>query len=257
MRRDPSAPRRGRRAARFILFAVSNPMLKFSSPLRHVGAALSIAAAVGLAACGPRGANLEPLTAAPATSARAGVANPEPLPQGGMPAPRVDRAPASPPVAPMDYPEPPVAAAAPVPAPTVAPAAPVPAPPMAARPAPAPRAVAKAAPSATRGEVVAIEPIRERPEGTGKGAVIGGLLGGVVGNQFGHGKGRAAMTIVGAAGGAVAGNNVERNVSKRVVGYRVSVRLDNGRSRTYQEPSLNGLQVGDRVRVDGGRLRRG
>ena len=34
------------------------------------------------------------------------------------------------------------------------------------------------------------------------------------------------MTVVGAAGGAVAGNNVERNINKRVVGYRVTVRLD-------------------------------
>ena len=106
------------------------------------------------------------------------------------------------------------------------------------------------------GEVRAIEPIRERPPGTGKGAVIGGVLGGVVGNQFGHGTGRAALTVLGAAGGAVAGNNVERNMSKRIVGYRVSVRLDNGQARTFTEPRLDGLQVGDRVRVQGKHVRR-
>ena len=107
-----------------------------------------------------------------------------------------------------------------------------------------------------RGKVSGIEPIRERPPGTGKGAVIGGVLGAVVGNQFGHGNGRAAMTVVGAAGGAVAGNNVERNVSKRVIGYRVSVRLDNGSSRTYEESRIDGLRVGDRVRIDGRHVRR-
>jgi outer membrane lipoprotein SlyB len=86
--------------------------------------------------------------------------------------------------------------------------------------------------------------------------VIGGVLGGVVGNQFGHGNGRAAMTVLGAAGGAVAGNNIERNMNKRIVGYRVSVRLDNGQTRTFTEARLDGLRVGDRVRVEGKHIRR-
>ena len=86
--------------------------------------------------------------------------------------------------------------------------------------------------------------------------MIGGVLGAVVGNQFGAGNGRAAMTGLGAIGGAVAGNNVERNRNEGIAGYRVSVRLDNGQSRTYEESSLDGLRVGDRVRVEGGRVRR-
>ena len=159
-------------------------------------------------------------------------------------------------------------------APTTAPAAVLPAtaaatpvpPPEPPQAAVQPRAVApqpaaqtvrtQAARVAVMGEVRAIEPIRERPPGTGKGAVIGGVLGGVVGNQFGHGNGRAAMTVLGAAGGAVAGNNIERNMNKRIVGYRVSVRLDNGQARTFTEPRLDGLRVGDRVRVDGKHVRR-
>jgi outer membrane lipoprotein SlyB len=138
------------------------------------------------------------------------------------------------------------------PAPVPAAAPPVAVPPPAARVSRTPTA----AQLASAGEVRAIEPIRERPPGTGKGAVIGGVLGGVVGNQFGHGNGRAAMTVLGAAGGAVAGNNVERNMNKRIVGYRVSVRLDNGQARTFTEPRLDGLRVGDRVRVDGKHVRR-
>jgi outer membrane lipoprotein SlyB len=119
--------------------------------------------------------------------------------------------------------------------------------------------VAQAQPAlnpALHGEVRGIEAIRDRPQGTGKGAIIGGVLGAVVGNRFGHGNGRAAMTVLGGAGGAVAGNNVERNMNEGVVGYRVVVRLDNGQQRTYEEPRLDGLQIGDRIRVDHGHLRR-
>jgi hypothetical protein len=45
-------------------------------------------------------------------------------------------------------------------------------------------------------------------------------------------------------------------MNKRIVGYRVSVRLDNGQARTFTEPRLDGLRVGDRVRVDGKHVRR-
>jgi outer membrane lipoprotein SlyB len=200
---------------------------------------------LALAACGPQTATGPETTAAaaklPSTLApNDGVADE----RVGIPVPPRSTAPAP---TPMVTP-PPVQAPAPVLA--AAPSAAVP--PAAGRVSGSPMA----AQLASRGEVRAIEPIRERPPGTGKGAVIGGVLGGVVGNQFGHGNGRAAMTVLGAAGGAVAGNNVERNMNKRIVGYRVSVRLDNGQARTFTEPRLDGLRVGDRVRVDGKHVRR-
>jgi outer membrane lipoprotein SlyB len=119
-------------------------------------------------------------------------------------------------------------------------------------PQPAPRPVA----SANLGEVEHIEPIRTRPQGSGAGAVIGGVLGAVVGNQFGHGNGKAAMTVIGAGGGAMAGNNIERNRNEGISGYRISVRMDNGSTHVYEEASLDGLRIGDRVRVAGGRVRR-
>ena len=106
-----------------------------------------------------------------------------------------------------------------------------------------------AAPSSTLGSIDRIEPITQRPQGNGTGAVIGGVAGAVIGNQFGHGLGRAAMTGLGAAGGAVAGNNVERNVRKTVVGYRIHVHLDDGTTRTFQRTHVGDLHVGDRVRV--------
>ena len=137
--------------------------------------------------------------------------------------------------------------------------------PHAVAPQPAPRApverVAQAAPqqrvaSATLGEVRAIDAIRTRPPGSGTGAVVGGVLGAVLGNQIGKGDGRAAATVIGAVGGGVIGNNVERNHNEGVSGYRVRVQFDNGDSRTYEEARLGDLRVGDRVRVDGGRVRR-
>ena len=106
------------------------------------------------------------------------------------------------------------------------------------------------------GSVASIEPIRERPQGSGAGAVIGGVLGAVVGNQFGHGAGRASMTGVGAVGGAIAGNNIERNHREAITGYRVGIRLDDGTTRSFERSQIGGLQVGDRVRVDAGSFRR-
>ncbi|MEP6738905.1 MAG: glycine zipper 2TM domain-containing protein [Caldimonas sp.] len=106
------------------------------------------------------------------------------------------------------------------------------------------------------GSIESIEPVRDRPQGTGAGAVIGGVLGAVVGNQFGHGTGRAAMTGVGAVGGALAGNNVERNYKEGVIGYRVNIRLDDGQTRTFERSQVGDLHVGDRVHVDAGAFHR-
>ncbi len=110
--------------------------------------------------------------------------------------------------------------------------------------------------SASLGEVRAIEPITSQPKASGVGAVAGGVLGAVLGHQIGGGDGKKAATVVGAVGGAVAGNSIEKARSEKVTGYRVRVQMDNGESRTFQESNLDGLSVGDRVRVEGGQLRR-
>jgi len=176
----------------------------------------------------------------------------------------------------------PVAAVAPDPAPPAAPvqAAPQPAP---QTPAPVAKAAPKPAPvhtqakaaaprpvvekqsvaavekqpvvvaSANTGAVQAIEPITEAKP-SGAGAVVGGLLGGVVGHQFGKGDGKKAMTVVGAVGGAVAGHEIEKSQNRKVVGYRVRVQLDNGDTKTFEPSQLDGLKVGDRVRIDQGAL---
>ena len=120
-------------------------------------------------------------------------------------------------------------------------------------PVPAPGMTPRAVANADVGRIVAIEPIRTRPKGTGVGAVAGGVVGGLIGNKV---IGGTAATAIGAVGGAVAGNNLERNHREGVAGYHVNVRLDNGATRTFDQTQVGGLHVGDRVRVQGGRVRR-
>jgi outer membrane lipoprotein SlyB len=103
------------------------------------------------------------------------------------------------------------------------------------------------------GRVVAIDVVRGSGRTSGGGAVLGGIVGGVLGHQVGSGRGNDAATIAGAIGGAVVGNEVEkrRNDDER---YRVVVRFRDGREAAFEQDSVSGLRVGDRVRVDGNRL---
>ena len=105
------------------------------------------------------------------------------------------------------------------------------------------------------GRVVAIDVVREGSgRTTGGGAVVGGIIGGVLGHQVGSGRGNDAATVAGAVGGAVVGNEVEKRRNAADESYRVTVQLRDGREATYTQESLNGLRVGDRVRIDGNRL---
>jgi outer membrane lipoprotein SlyB len=246
----PSVPYRSLRRARSRWFAL--------------GGLVAALAATALTACGPR--DEAPLAGGSAGAAPQGTATTVAAAPAATVAPQIDASRAGTPVP---------SAPAPAPAPALAPAPAMAPPPVNVAAAPvypqdgpvqvqaAPTVQAPApvgrAPVVARdrvGSVTAIEPVRQRPQGSGAGAVIGGVLGGVVGNQFGHGLGRAAMTGVGAAGGAIAGNNVERNYKTAVVGYRVHVRLDNGNTRTFQRKNIGNLHVGDRVRLDANGFRR-
>jgi outer membrane lipoprotein SlyB len=105
------------------------------------------------------------------------------------------------------------------------------------------------------GRVVAIDVVRGSGGSSGAGAVVGGLIGGVLGHQVGSGRGNDAATVAGAVGGAVVGNEVEkrRNGDEQ---YRVVVQFRDGREASFLQDSVGGLRVGDRVRIDGGRLYR-
>lgn len=107
------------------------------------------------------------------------------------------------------------------------------------------------------GRVVGIETLAGGDGHTsGAGAVIGGVVGGVLGHQIGSGRGNTAATIGGAVAGAAIGNEAERRRDERGVAYRVDVRLDNGSLRSSTLDYIGDLRVGDRVRIDDGRVSR-
>ena len=86
------------------------------------------------------------------------------------------------------------------------------------------------------------------------GAVVGGVVGAGLGSLIGGGTGRTAATILGGAAGAAVGNNIARNNQgvTTTPGYRITMQSDQGVTRTYEVPATGDLQVGDRVRIDGG-----
>ena len=94
------------------------------------------------------------------------------------------------------------------------------------------------------------------PGGIGAGTVIGGLVGGLLGNQVGGGTGRGLATAAGVAGGAVAGYQLEKRTQQGGPAYQIGVRLDNGAYQTYTQESIGDLNIGNRVRVDNGRVYR-
>ena len=107
--------------------------------------------------------------------------------------------------------------------------------------------------------------------GGGGGALVGGVIGGVIGNQVGKGSGRAAATVIGAVGGALLGSEIERqnqqppypqnapyarNGQRERSIFHVLVRLDNRSEEWFDFERIDGLRVGDRVRIENGRLQR-
>lgn len=102
------------------------------------------------------------------------------------------------------------------------------------------------------GTVEAVTPVTRQGKGSGAGAVAGGVVGAVLGNQVGGGDGRTVATILGAVGGGLAGNAIEKNTKKTTV-YAVSVRMDDGAVRSFEEASAPA--VGAKVKVEGAALR--
>ena len=103
------------------------------------------------------------------------------------------------------------------------------------------------------GRVVAIDVVRGGGRTSGGGAVAGAIIGGVLGHQVGSGRGNDAATVVGAVGGAVVGNEVERRRNDDEQ-YRVTVQFRDGREATFLQSSLDGIRVGDRIRVADNRV---
>lgn len=86
------------------------------------------------------------------------------------------------------------------------------------------------------------------------GAILGAVAGAVLGNQVGGGSGRDAATVLGGAAGAAVGSQVGRTNTVTDAIYRITLRTEQGATRTYDVPATGDLRVGDRVRVENGMI---
>ena len=126
--------------------------------------------------------------------------------------------------------------------------------PSSAAPAPVPDQAAAPAPCTNCAVIESIREVNTRAEGSGVGAAGGAVLGGVLGNQIGGGSGRQLATIAGAIGGAVAGNQVEGRVNA-TRSYVVTVRMDDGSTRSINQTARPRWNTGDDVRIIDGQIR--
>lgn len=109
--------------------------------------------------------------------------------------------------------------------------------------------VAQAKPAcADCGVVLEVKEVTVKGEGTGLGAVAGGVTGALVGSQIGSGRGKVVAEVAGAAGGAYAGHQIEKHVRSHKR-YDVSVRMDDGSTKTVSYETQPAWRGGDKVRV--------
>jgi outer membrane lipoprotein SlyB len=107
------------------------------------------------------------------------------------------------------------------------------------------------------GVVTAVQPVEKGA--SGMGAAAGALAGGLLGNQVGKTDaasstvGGTAATLLGVAGGALGGHYAEKTMSGSN-GWNVTVKMDNGSSRTVAMQTEPSVQPGQRVRVSGDKV---
>jgi outer membrane lipoprotein SlyB len=92
--------------------------------------------------------------------------------------------------------------------------------------------------------------------GIGLGTLAGAVIGGVVGNQVGAGRGKTVATVAGVAGGAYVGHELEGRQAATAEAYRITVRMENGENQVLTQSVNTGFRVGDRVRLNNGKLER-
>jgi outer membrane lipoprotein SlyB len=101
------------------------------------------------------------------------------------------------------------------------------------------------------GIVESIEPGRatDSDDSALLGTVIGGVVGAAVGHQVGDGRTNDVATVAGAVGGAVVGRKIDQRHDRKDDGYVIGVRLNDGSRRTITQESVDGLRVGDNMRI--------
>ena len=104
------------------------------------------------------------------------------------------------------------------------------------------------------GRVESVRSVQTAAKPSGVGVVGGAVVGGLLGNQIGNGNGRSLATVAGAVGGGFAGNEIEKR-TRTATTYQVSVRMEDGKVRTFPYDNQPNWSTGDRVRVVDGYLR--
>lgn len=107
----------------------------------------------------------------------------------------------------------------------------------------------------TCGVITSIRLVEKPGEATPLGMVAGGLVGGILGHQVGSGGGKDLATIAGAVGGGLAGREIEERARSTRV-HEITVRMEDGRERTFTQQADPSFVVGDRVRLVQGALHR-
>ena len=104
------------------------------------------------------------------------------------------------------------------------------------------------------GRVIRVTSIGQRSDNhVGGGTVLGAIVGGVLGNQVGKGDGRKAATVAGAVAGGAIGHRVEKDNRRGSHSYyRIVVRMDRGRTLSFEQSDDYRLRRGDRVYIDNG-----
>jgi outer membrane lipoprotein SlyB len=101
----------------------------------------------------------------------------------------------------------------------------------------------------------------DRDNGVGAGAVVGGVVGGIAGGAIGNKigdddskTGTIAGGVAGAAAGAYAGHKAQGYYNRDKEAYRITLRMDDGSSRTITQNENPGFSNGSRVRVEDGKV---
>ena len=132
----------------------------------------------------------------------------------------------------------------------VAPRPPAPAP-IAASVPPPPPAQAPAPLPGDAGVIASVKEVDQPGQAKGLGAVAGGIAGAVVGHNISdHNK---LVTVLGGVGGALLGNQVEKT-ARATKRWEITVRMDDGSTRTIPSESEPAWHAGDRVRVLDGQI---
>jgi outer membrane lipoprotein SlyB len=114
--------------------------------------------------------------------------------------------------------------------------------------------IGRTAPQVSGDGVIENISVEQSSGSSGVGAVLGAVTGGLLGNQIGGGSGQTAATVAGVAGGAYAGQQIEKSRQGKVQ-YQLGIRMESGLYQTVTQDT-NPFQIGDRVQVIDGKLRR-